>query len=106
MRVHHRNLTAFVGYCNDGTNLGLIYEYMVNGDLASQLSGGAWLKYIVCKKFTLLDLSDSILKVYTFLFAKNFIITLHDHASFIWWETHFPSQERVNYYLLDLMLWM
>ena len=28
-------------------------------------------------------LSDLILKVYTFLFAKNFIITLHDHASFI-----------------------
>ncbi|XP_075636014.1 LRR receptor-like serine/threonine-protein kinase IOS1 [Castanea sativa] len=38
MRVHHRNLTAFVGYCDDGTNLGLIYEYMVKGDLASQLS--------------------------------------------------------------------
>ena len=61
MRVHHRNLTAF-GYCDDGTNLGLIYEYMVNGDLASQLSGGAWLKICSLQKIHTFRLSDLILK--------------------------------------------
>ena len=39
IRVHHRNLTILVGYCKEGPNLALIYEYMVNGDLHSQISG-------------------------------------------------------------------
>ncbi|KAK7261756.1 hypothetical protein RIF29_28075 [Crotalaria pallida] len=39
MRVHHRNLTTLVGYCNERTNKGLIYEYMANGDLQQHLSG-------------------------------------------------------------------
>ncbi|GMY34410.1 putative leucine-rich repeat receptor-like protein kinase At2g19210 [Fagus crenata] len=38
MRVHHRNLAAFVGYCNEGTNFGIIYEYMACGNLAECLS--------------------------------------------------------------------
>ncbi|VVA24289.1 PREDICTED: probable LRR receptor [Prunus dulcis] len=38
MRVHHRNLTSLVGYCKDGTNTGLIYEYMANGNLHKHLS--------------------------------------------------------------------
>ncbi|EEF46321.1 BRASSINOSTEROID INSENSITIVE 1-associated receptor kinase 1 precursor, putative [Ricinus communis] len=38
LRVHHRNLTTLVGYCNEGTNLGLIYEYMANGNLEDYLS--------------------------------------------------------------------
>ncbi|QHN76029.1 uncharacterized protein DS421_19g640400 [Arachis hypogaea] len=39
LRVHHRNLTSLVGYCNEETNIGLIYEYMKNGDLDKNLSG-------------------------------------------------------------------
>ncbi|XP_059644591.1 probable LRR receptor-like serine/threonine-protein kinase At1g05700 [Cornus florida] len=39
MSVHHKNLTSLVGYCNEGTKLGIIYEYMVNGDLEKHLSG-------------------------------------------------------------------
>ncbi|KAK0597961.1 hypothetical protein LWI29_030248 [Acer saccharum] len=37
MRVHHKNLTTLVGYCDDGTHMGLIYEFMANGNLESHL---------------------------------------------------------------------
>ncbi|KAA8536755.1 hypothetical protein F0562_029233 [Nyssa sinensis] len=33
MSVHHKNLTSLVGYCNEGTNMGIVYEYMANGNL-------------------------------------------------------------------------
>ncbi|KAF3962683.1 hypothetical protein CMV_012834 [Castanea mollissima] len=39
MRVHHKNLTTLVGYCYEGTNMGLVYENMANGDLEAHLSG-------------------------------------------------------------------
>ncbi|XP_059638959.1 probable LRR receptor-like serine/threonine-protein kinase At1g05700 [Cornus florida] len=35
--VHHKNLTSLVGYCNEGTNMAIIYDYMVNGDLEKHL---------------------------------------------------------------------
>ncbi|KAJ4823674.1 hypothetical protein Tsubulata_027673, partial [Turnera subulata] len=38
LRVHHRNLTNLIGFCDEGTTLGLIYEYMANGDLEEHLS--------------------------------------------------------------------
>ncbi|XVE51998.1 hypothetical protein DITRI_Ditri02bG0085000 [Diplodiscus trichospermus] len=38
LRVHHRKLTTLIGYCNEGNNLGLIYEYMEKGKLAEHLS--------------------------------------------------------------------
>ncbi|KAJ9692195.1 hypothetical protein PVL29_011324 [Vitis rotundifolia] len=38
MRVHHKNLVRLVGYCNDGTNMALIYECMSNGNLRQRLS--------------------------------------------------------------------
>ncbi|CAK9165318.1 unnamed protein product [Ilex paraguariensis] len=38
MKIHHKSLTSFVGYCNEGTNKGIIYEYMANGNLEKHLS--------------------------------------------------------------------
>ncbi|KAL6006031.1 hypothetical protein ACLOJK_040076 [Asimina triloba] len=39
MRVHHRNLASFMGYCDEGPNMALVYEYMSEGNLAEHLSG-------------------------------------------------------------------
>ncbi|XP_010246125.1 PREDICTED: putative leucine-rich repeat receptor-like protein kinase At2g19210 isoform X2 [Nelumbo nucifera] len=39
LRVHHRNLASFIGYCDEGTSKALIYEYMANGNLRNYLSG-------------------------------------------------------------------
>ncbi|KAL1293055.1 hypothetical protein HN51_053633 [Arachis hypogaea] len=41
MRVHHRNLTSLIGYCNEDDKIGIIYEYMANGNLNEHLSGKA-----------------------------------------------------------------
>ncbi|PPD74765.1 hypothetical protein GOBAR_DD28317 [Gossypium barbadense] len=38
LRVHHRNLTPLIGYCDDGSNPGLVYEFMAKGNLAEHLS--------------------------------------------------------------------
>ncbi|WJZ94454.1 hypothetical protein VitviT2T_013311 [Vitis vinifera] len=39
MEVHHRNLASLVGYSHEGTNMGLIYEYMASGNLQNYLLG-------------------------------------------------------------------
>lgn len=38
-RVHHRNLASLVGYCQDGQEQILLYEYMSNSDLRTHLHG-------------------------------------------------------------------
>ncbi|XVF86744.1 hypothetical protein PTKIN_Ptkin18bG0067000 [Pterospermum kingtungense] len=45
LRVHHRNLTTLIGYCDDGTNVGLIYEYMAKGNLLEYLSARSVLNW-------------------------------------------------------------
>ncbi|KAL0554169.1 hypothetical protein IC582_008086 [Cucumis melo] len=45
LRVHHRNLTGLVGYCDESTNKGLIYEYMSRGNLGSFISRLEYLHY-------------------------------------------------------------
>ncbi|XP_024536950.1 putative leucine-rich repeat receptor-like serine/threonine-protein kinase At2g14440 [Selaginella moellendorffii] len=37
--VHHRNLVTFLGYCNQGSELILVYELLVNGTLREHLYG-------------------------------------------------------------------
>ncbi|XP_015889957.3 putative leucine-rich repeat receptor-like protein kinase At2g19210 isoform X2 [Ziziphus jujuba] len=38
MRVHHRNLASIIGYCNEGGNMGIVFEYMAYGNLENYLS--------------------------------------------------------------------
>ncbi|XP_022954336.1 probable LRR receptor-like serine/threonine-protein kinase At1g05700 [Cucurbita moschata] len=37
-KVHHGNLTSVLGYCDEDTHQGLVYEHMDNGNLADHLS--------------------------------------------------------------------
>ncbi|XXG57298.1 hypothetical protein AAC387_Pa03g4487 [Persea americana] len=42
MRVHHKNLASFIGYCDEDRKKGIIYEYMANGNLREYLSGNTY----------------------------------------------------------------
>ncbi|XP_076881829.1 putative leucine-rich repeat receptor-like protein kinase At2g19210 [Bidens hawaiensis] len=35
--IHHKNLISLIGYCNDESHKGIIYEYMANGNLDSHI---------------------------------------------------------------------
>ncbi|KAK1257336.1 Leucine-rich repeat receptor-like serine/threonine-protein kinase [Acorus gramineus] len=37
MKVQHKNLVPFTGYCDDGLNRALVYEYMSGGNLKKYL---------------------------------------------------------------------
>ncbi|XP_057504714.1 probable LRR receptor-like serine/threonine-protein kinase At1g05700 isoform X2 [Actinidia eriantha] len=37
-RIHHKNLVSILGYCNDDTNMAVVYEYMAMGSLKKNLS--------------------------------------------------------------------
>ena len=37
-KIHHRNLVPLIGYCNERQHLGLVYEYMTNGNVQEYLS--------------------------------------------------------------------
>ncbi|XP_076881857.1 putative leucine-rich repeat receptor-like protein kinase At2g19210 [Bidens hawaiensis] len=37
--IHHKNLISLIGYCNDESHKGIIYEYMANGNLESRIFG-------------------------------------------------------------------
>ncbi|CAN7134681.1 unnamed protein product [Brassica rapa subsp. narinosa] len=39
VRVHHVNLTALIGYFHESNQMGLVYEFMANGNMADRLSG-------------------------------------------------------------------
>ncbi|XP_031485008.1 probable LRR receptor-like serine/threonine-protein kinase PAM74 isoform X2 [Nymphaea colorata] len=39
MTVHHKNLVSFVGFCDEGNNMIVLYEHMQNGSLRDILSG-------------------------------------------------------------------
>ncbi|KAI3796351.1 hypothetical protein L1987_39021 [Smallanthus sonchifolius] len=40
MSIHHKNITSLVGYCDEGSHKGIIYEYMANGNLGMHLFDG------------------------------------------------------------------
>ncbi|XP_049933882.1 probable LRR receptor-like serine/threonine-protein kinase PAM74 [Nymphaea colorata] len=39
MTVNHKNLVSFIGFCNEGMNMIILYEYMQNGSLRGILAG-------------------------------------------------------------------
>lgn len=38
-RIHHRNLVPLIGYCEEGHQRVLVYEYMHNGTLRDHIHG-------------------------------------------------------------------
>uniref|UniRef100_N1QVW2 Putative LRR receptor-like serine/threonine-protein kinase n=1 Tax=Aegilops tauschii TaxID=37682 RepID=N1QVW2_AEGTA len=38
-RIHHKNLVSMIGYCKDGEQMALVYEYMPEGTLQEHIAG-------------------------------------------------------------------
>uniref|UniRef100_M1D359 LRR receptor-like serine/threonine-protein kinase n=1 Tax=Solanum tuberosum TaxID=4113 RepID=M1D359_SOLTU len=68
-RVHHRNLVSLVGYCNEGSEQMLVYEFMPNGSLHDLLKA----RYGEC-----LSLGT---RLYIALGAARGILYLHTEAN-------------------------
>ncbi|KAF3448233.1 hypothetical protein FNV43_RR08946 [Rhamnella rubrinervis] len=50
MGVHHKNLVSLIGYCNEGENMAVIYEYMPNGNLRHHISTNSSTNVLTWKK--------------------------------------------------------
>jgi serine/threonine-protein kinase PBS1 len=49
--LHHQNLVSLIGYCADGDQRLLVYEYMAFGSLEDHLHGKMLLSFPVSKLF-------------------------------------------------------
>lgn len=49
--LHHGNLVNLIGYCTDGDQRLLVYEYMSQGSLENHLFGKC---FLLCESFSLL----------------------------------------------------
>lgn len=38
-QIHHKNLVSMIGYCKDGKDMALVYEYMPEGTLQEHITG-------------------------------------------------------------------
>lgn len=46
--LHHKNLVNLIGYCADGDQRLLVYEFMLLGSLEDHLLGNFLLPYLTC----------------------------------------------------------
>lgn len=82
MRIHHRNLASFIGYCDDADNLALIYEYMANGNLKHYLSGKLIYITLSLAKPAILNLVN--IRVENIILMSHFMVA--DKSSRMTWK--------------------
>ncbi|KAG2297302.1 hypothetical protein Bca52824_043971 [Brassica carinata] len=58
LRVHHTNLVSLVGYCYEGDQLALVYEFLPNGDLKQHLSACMETYGFICAYSKTVDIDD------------------------------------------------
>lgn len=69
MRVHHKNLASFLGYCNEVGHTGIIYEYMAYGNLEEYLSG-----VLICSPVLISCLHSYLIKDYIYSSKVEIIV--------------------------------